>query len=112
MVLESQLNESQLILDQLEVSLDGIAIQKFLSVLTACDLNQGNTFQEDEVDKMIHSLESIERIQINKSLLKNKIVERGRNVYSIVELIRDILEEKEDRKKPVDEQIFTFCESQ
>jgi len=79
-----------------------------LSVLTASDLNQDNTLQEDEVERMIRSLESIEGIQINKKKFKSKIMERGRNLNAVVELIRDVLEEKDDKMKPVEDRIFLF----
>lgn len=85
-------------------------LQDILSVLMACDLNQDSTLQDDEIEQMIRSLESIQGIEINKSLFKSKIIERERNVNSVIELIRDVLEEKEDKMKPVQERIFTFID--
>jgi hypothetical protein len=74
----------------------------------ACDLNQDKHMQDEEMEQLTRSLESMEGIQINKPLLQKKIVERGRNLNAVVELIRDILEEKEDPTKPIDQRIFVF----
>jgi len=76
----------------------------------ACDLNQDNKLQDEEIERMIRSLEGIEGIHINKPLLKSKIIERGRNLNAVIELIRDVLEEKDDKMKPVGERIFVFEE--
>jgi hypothetical protein len=35
-------------------------------------------------------------------------MERGRNLNAVVELIRDVLEEKDDKMKPVEDRIFIF----
>jgi len=107
--LEEQLEESKDILESLEVSIRGTILQNIMSIIFAVDKDGDYNLDDEEIDMLIKKIESINGINVNDELCKKKIIKLGRNIDSVMELVREVLEE-EPNSKPPEERIITFLD--
>jgi hypothetical protein len=105
--LENQLEESKQILASMNVNLKSELLQNLISVMLAADANGDMLLSDEEIEDLIHQLESIHGVELKEQMLKNIIIDAGRSVAGIMELARHVLCDKDI---PEDKNIFALVE--
>ena len=105
--LEKQLKESQKVLDQSKVNNRIEIVDNIFEVMTALDKDQDFNLSDDEIDAIIKKLEGLHGVEIHDELLKQKIIENGRNLDSVLKLCHDLLDD-DPTTAPEKQKIFTF----
>jgi len=105
-LLEEQIVESQEILDSMQESVRSTVIQNVISILFAVDTDGDCKLSDDEIDTLIHRVESINDVDINDEMIKKLIIDKDRNIDGVMDVIRDAMENSSD--KPPEERCFRF----
>lgn len=107
--LERQLQENEKILDQMEDNLSGDVVQTLISVMLAIDSESGDGHMTDEeIDSLMAKVEALAGIDLNEDLLRAKLIEGGRSLTAVMEVIKNLL----DNDTPPEENIFNFVHPQ
>lgn len=106
--LQSQLEKSRNILNDIETNTMGIVIQNIVSVVLSSDKDGDFLMNQNEIDSMIIRIERIQGVEINDGLFKKKIMERGNNVDAVINLIKDLLDDDSSQKIPGNNMIITI----
>uniref|UniRef100_A0A7S2S5B8 Uncharacterized protein n=1 Tax=Eucampia antarctica TaxID=49252 RepID=A0A7S2S5B8_9STRA len=106
-VLEEQLVESQEILESMEKSVLGTVIQNIISITLSVDTDGDFLLNDSEIELLIRKVEKINDVDVNDKLIKKIIIDNGRNIDGVMNVIRDMLADHDDDKPP-EERCFTF----
>ena len=88
--LEEQLNESKEILANMSQNRKAVILQNLVSVLLATDGNQDMLLSDEEIDDLIHNLESINGVELKEDLVRKTIIDSGRSVAAVMEVARNV----------------------
>jgi hypothetical protein len=108
--LERQLKESESILDQMQDNLRGDIVQTLISMVLAIDHDGDMCLSDSEIDSLIVKIEEMSagNIDLKEDLLRAKLVENGRSLMAVMDLIKDLL----DEDAPPENSIFAFINKQ
>lgn len=104
--LERQLKESEQILDQMQDNLRGDIVQTLISLVLAIDHDGDMCLSDAEIDSLILKIEEMSSGQFDfkDALLRKKLIEHGRSLNAIMEIIKNLM----DENTAPDESIFAF----
>mmetsp|Transcript_25854 Transcript_25854/g.43067 ORF Transcript_25854/g.43067 Transcript_25854/m.43067 type:complete len:261 (-) Transcript_25854:51-833(-) len=104
--LERQLAESESILNQMQDNLRGDIVQTLISLVLAIDNDGDMCLSDDEIDILIAKIEEMSSgtIDLKEDMLRAKLVENGRSLNAVMDLIKDLL----DEDAPPENSIFAF----
>jgi len=105
--LEKQLKESKKVLDQSKVNYRAELVDNIFEVMIALDKDQDFKLSDDEIDAITKKLEGLQGIEIHDELFKQKIIESGRDLDSVLKLLHDLLDE-DPKTAPETQKIITF----
>ena len=105
--LEKQLEQSKDILNRMEDNLMADVLQNLISVVLGCDNDGDTTLSDEEIDSLILKMEGVHGIDLKEDLLRTKLIEKGRSLNAVLEVIRNVL----DDDVPAEENIFNFVET-
>lgn len=91
--LEAQLVESQEILDMMEQNLQSVVLQNLINIVFACDLDGDQNIGDDELETLITKLKHVSGVRLKEDLFKTKIVEGGRSLNAVMDIIRNLMSE-------------------
>ena len=89
-----------------QTSAQSAIVQNIISVVLAVDEDGDYSLNDAEIEQLIAKVESTQGVDVNDAMIRKIIVEKGRNINGIMELIRTALEDDED--KPWEEKCFRF----
>jgi TolA-binding protein len=104
--LEKQLKESESILDQMQDNLRGDVVQTLISIVLAIDHDGDMCLSDAEIDTLCAKIEGMSNkgIDLNEEKLRTKLVENGRSLNAVMEVIKNML----DENTPPEDSIFAF----
>lgn len=82
-------------------------IDNVFEVILALDKDGDYIMDDDEIDIVIKKIERIENIEINDELIKQKIIETGRDIDAVMKLINNIIDD-DPNTEPGMENIIKF----
>lgn len=88
--LEEQLNESKEILANMNRNRKAVILQNLITVLLATDGNQDMLLSDEEIDDLIHNMESINGVELKEDLVRQTIIDAGRSVAAVMEVARNV----------------------
>jgi glutamate-1-semialdehyde aminotransferase len=91
--LESQLNASKAALAQMNASKTNEILDNIFDIIIAVDADANSTLEDNEIDLFIQKVEGIMGLEISDEALKKNIIEKGRNIDSIISLLKDLLDD-------------------
>lgn len=91
--LESQLNASKAVLAQMNASKTNEILDNIFDIILAVDADANSTLEDNEIDLFIQKVEGIMGLEISDEALKKNIIEKGRNIDSIISLLKDLLDD-------------------
>jgi hypothetical protein len=94
--LEQQLEESKTALGLMETNRSNEIVDNIFDVMLAVDKDENFQLSDDEIDILITRIEGIMNIEVSDDSLKKKIIENGRDLDSIMLLLRDLLDNDPD----------------
>ena len=100
--LEKQLKETEEIYDSMEENLKSNILQNLISVVLNCDTDGDMSLGDEEIDSMIHKIQGMYGVDVDDEMAKKKIVDAGRSLNAVMELVRDLF----DEDVPEEERIF------
>lgn len=103
--LEQQLQDSKRILGQMETNAKSELLQNLITVMLASDADGDLILSDEEIDSLVYNLEQIHAVELHEDLLKETIIEHGRNLASLMEVARHLLCSKDI---PPEKSIFRF----
>ena len=89
--LEQQLQQSKHTLAQMNTNLSNVVVDNIFDVMLAIDEDQDFHLSDAEIDKLLKRIEGIAGVEVNGEVLKKKIIENGRELDSVMILLKDIL---------------------
>jgi len=101
--LEVQLQEQKEIEDQLEDNLVAEICQNVISICLAVDKDGDMNLSDDEIALLIAKIQSIGGVAVDEEKFKAKIIENGRSMTAVMEVLRNLLDDQLDQ----DQNIFT-----
>jgi len=107
-ILESQLQESEKILDRLEATSLNKVLQNIFQIIFATDKDENDLLSDDEIDSLIKRVEGINGVEINDELCKRLIIESGRNIEAVLGLVRSVLDNDPNTMPDGGENIIRF----
>lgn len=105
--LEQQIAQTEQVLASIQTSTQAELLQNLVTVIATADADQDLLLSDDEIDKMIERLEGIHGVQLKEDLLRQTMVQHGRSVAAILEVVRHVLMETDDRSEV---NIFKYVE--
>lgn len=90
--LKQQLEESKRALAQMQVNRTNEIMDNVFDVLIAADRDENWELEDHEIDAMIKKLEGIVGVNVKDAALKNLIIRKGRNLDSVMALLRKVLD--------------------
>jgi hypothetical protein len=91
--LENQLEESKEILNKMKLNVRGEILGNLFDVLLAHDLDGNDVLSDEEIDGLIVSMEHLNGVDFNDALVKQTIIDRGRSIDAVMELVQNTLKE-------------------
>ena len=88
--IEEQLNDSKEILANMSQNRKAVILQNLITVLLSTDGNQDMLLSDEEIDDLIHNMESINGVELKEDLVRNTIIDAGRSVASVMEVARNV----------------------
>lgn len=88
--IEEQLNDSKEILANMSQNRKAVILQNLITVLLATDGNQDMLLSDEEIDDLIHNMESINGVELKEDLVRKTIIDAGRSVASVMEVARNV----------------------
>uniref|UniRef100_A0A7S1ZD06 Uncharacterized protein n=1 Tax=Ditylum brightwellii TaxID=49249 RepID=A0A7S1ZD06_9STRA len=101
--LEVQLQEQKEIEDQLEDNLVAEICQNVISICLAVDKDGDMNLSDDEIALLIAKIQSIGGVAVDEEKFKALIIENGRSMTAVMEVLRNLLDDQLDQ----DQNIFT-----
>jgi hypothetical protein len=68
-----------------------MVLQNLITVLVHCDRDRTMTLDDQEIDSLIQSLESIHNVQFNETKVRQVILDQQRSITAIMELARNVI---------------------
>lgn len=117
--LEAQLKNSEAVLATMEGNRVEQSVQNIFDVMMAVDIDMDGKLSDSEIDDLTKKIEGIGNVEIADAAFKRKIVESGRSIDGVMNLLRGLLAETaegEDNEDPTStlhkssngERIFKF----
>ena len=106
--LEEQLKTTEEIYDSMQDNLRSNVLQNLISVVLTCDHDGDMTLSDEEIQGLIDRLQSMYGVDIDDARAKQKIVDAGRSINGIMELIKDLF----DDEAPEEERIFKVVDEE
>lgn len=88
--LQEQVQESKEILSNMKQNAKAVIMQNLITTLLAADENQDLLLSDEEIDDLIHHLESIHGVELKEDVIRQTIVSKGRSVPAIMEVAKNI----------------------
>jgi hypothetical protein len=87
-------------------NLRGDIVQTLISLVLAIDHDGDMCLSDAEIDSLIHKMEemSSDQFDFKDALLRKKLIEHGRSLNAIMEIIKNLM----DENTAPDESIFAF----
>jgi uncharacterized protein YpuA (DUF1002 family) len=104
--LEKQLKDSQEILDSMDDNFKADLMNNIVTILLAGDENGDMLLSDEEIDEIIHELESVHGVNLNDTLLRKIVIDKGRSITGVMEVARHLLSDT----IPEDQNIFSFVQ--
>lgn len=101
--LEALLEEQKQIEDMMEDNLVANICQNIISICLSIDKDGDMSLDDSEIDVLLRKIESIGGVKVKGDMFKEKIIANGRSMEAVMEIIRNLLDDKLDD----DENIFT-----
>jgi len=101
-ILEDQLETSQQILKDMEKNLKATILQNLISIVFESDIDGDNKMSDAELDEFMARMENIGGVQVKEELFRKKIIDSGRSLNAVMDVIRNLL----DEEVPPEERIF------
>ena len=89
--LEKQVQQAKEIVSQFQQNTQAMILQNLITVLVNCDSDHTMTLDDNEIDKLIKSLESIHNVQFNDTKMRQLILDNQRSVTAIMEIARNLI---------------------
>ena len=89
--LEKQVQQAKEIVSQFQQNTQAMILQNLITVLVNCDSDHTMTLDDNEIDKLIKSLESIQNVQFNDTKIRQLILDNQRSVTAIMEIARNLI---------------------
>ena len=91
--LERQLKTTQEIYESMEDNLNGEILQNLIQVVLMVD-NDGDMYlDDDEIQELIFKFEELNNVDLDDDRFRQVIVDNGRSLNAIMELVRNLLED-------------------
>lgn len=100
--LETQLEETRKIYGRLQDNLQGDILNNLIEVALACDTDENMVLSDAEIDGAISKLESIHGVNVDNEVIRKVLVQNGRSLDAIMDLIRNLLRDD----IPLEESLF------
>ena len=91
--LESQLQTSKRSLAQMAVNRANEIVDNIFEVIINADKDDNWTLDDNEIETLIENIEGIVGVEVADELLKKKIIENGRDLDSILMVIKGLLDD-------------------
>ena len=88
---EQQVQQSKEIVAQFHQNTQAMILQNLITVLVHCDNDRTMTLDDQEIDRLIQSLESIHNVQFNDTKIRQVIIGNQRSMASIMEIARNLI---------------------
>ena len=92
-MLERQLATSKKSLQQMEINRTNEIVDNIFDVIIHADQDENYTLEDGEIETLIEKIEGIMGVEIADGLLKQKIIENGRDIDSIMMIIKGLLDD-------------------
>jgi hypothetical protein len=99
--LEQQLEKSKAALAQMETNRTNEVVDNIFDIMLAVDEDQDFSLSDVDIDAMILKTEGIMNVEVDGEAFKKKIIENGRDLDSIMLLLKDILDAESGGKKVI-----------
>ena len=106
--LEEQLKTTEEIYDSMQENLKSNVLQNLISVVLTCDHDGDMKLSDEEIQGLIDRLQGMYGVDIDDAKAKQKIVDAGRSINAIMELIKDLF----DDEAPEEERIFKVVDEE
>jgi hypothetical protein len=91
--LENQLEESKEVLNKMKLNVRGEILGNLFDVILANDVDGNDILSDEEIDALIVSMEHLNGVDFNDELVKQTIIDKGRSIDAIMELVQNLLKE-------------------
>ena len=91
--LESQLQTSKRSLAQMAINRSNEIVDNIFEVIINADKDDNWTLDDNEIETLIENIEGIVGVEVADELLKKKIIENGRDLDSILMVIKGLLDD-------------------
>jgi hypothetical protein len=88
---EEQIQQSKDILLQFNQNTQAMVLQNLITVLVNCDMDHTMTLNDNEINALIQSLESIHNVQLKEDKIRQLIIKNNRSVTSIMEIAKNVI---------------------
>lgn len=89
---EQQVQQAKEIVTQFHQNTQAMILQNLITVMVHCDQNHTMTLEDNEIDQLIQSLESIHNVQFNETKIRQLIIDKNqRSMTSIMEIARHLI---------------------
>ena len=89
--LETQLATSKRSLQQMDVNRTNEIVDNIFDVIIHADQDENWALEDEEIETLIDKIEGIMGVEVADELLKKKIIDNGRDIDSIMMLIKGLL---------------------
>lgn len=100
--LEEQLKDTEEIYASMEENLKSNILQNLITVVLNCDTDGDMSLGDGEIESLIHKIQGMYGVDVDDEKAKKKIVDAGRSLNAVMELVRDLF----DEDVPEEERIF------
>lgn len=90
--LEEQIKKSQQILESIQVNKLSDILTNVFDILLADDKDGDMILSDDEIDEIIETIEGLNNVDINDEKAKRMVIDAGRGINAVVQLIKDMLD--------------------
>ena len=90
--LEQQLEQSKATLGKMETNRTNEIVDNIFDIMLAADEDQDFFLSDGEIDTMIFKIKGIMNVEVNDAAFKEKVIENGRDLDSIMLLLKDFFD--------------------
>ena len=91
--LEKQLETTQEIYDSMETNLNGDILQNLINIVLSVDNDGDMILDDDEIQELIFKFEGLNGVDLDDDKFRQVIIDNGRSLNAIMELVRNLLED-------------------
>eukprot|EP00540_Astrosyne_radiata_P001255 CAMPEP_0116840886 /NCGR_PEP_ID=MMETSP0418-20121206/10614_1 /TAXON_ID=1158023 /ORGANISM="Astrosyne radiata, Strain 13vi08-1A" /LENGTH=301 /DNA_ID=CAMNT_0004471243 /DNA_START=35 /DNA_END=939 /DNA_ORIENTATION=- len=107
--LEKQLKDTQAIYESLEDNLHGEILQNLINVVLGVDEDGDGELDDNEIHELTIKLEGLNGFDLDDEKFRQVIIDHGRSVNAIMELVRHLLDDKDGKDSEMG-QVFKIHE--